>query len=80
MHWEMEVKGAGYPLMLSGHTHAAQFSLFGWSPSGWLFRQYSGLYGDDGEYLYVNIGLGETIVPLRIGARPEITEITIRRK
>ena len=81
MHWEAEVKGAGYPLMLSGHTHAAQFSFFGWSPSGWMFRQYRGLYdGGDDEYLYVNVGLGETIVPVRVGARPEIAVITLRRK
>ena len=79
MHWEMEVKGNGYPLMLAGHTHAAQFSIFGWCPSKWLFKQYRGLYGDMDEYLYVNVGLGETIVPVRVGAKPEITLITLKR-
>ena len=32
------------------------------------------------QYLYVNAGLGETIFPARIGVRPEITLITLRRK
>lgn len=77
MHWEAEVIGKDYPLMLSGHTHALQFSLFGWCPSKYMFRQYKGLYRNDGQYLYVNIGLGETIFPARVGARPEITVITL---
>ena len=79
-HWDMEVAGKDIPLMLSGHTHAIQFSLFGWCPSRYLFRQYRGLYTEGSQALYVNIGLGETIFPARIGARPEITLITLRRK
>lgn len=31
------------------------------------------------QYLYVNPGLGETIFPARIGVRPEITLITLRK-
>lgn len=79
MHWDAEVIGKDYPLMLSGHTHAMQLSLFGWSPSRYMFRQYRGLYRNDGQYLYVNTGLGETIFPARIGTPPEITLITLRR-
>lgn len=79
-HWDMEVVGKDIPLTLSGHTHAMQFSLFGWCPSKYLFKQYRGLYTKEGQYLYVNAGLGETIFPARIGARPEITLITLKRK
>ena len=79
MHWDMEVVGKDYPLTLSGHTHAVQFSLFGWCPSKYMYKQYRGLYEKGGQCLYVNIGLGETIVPLRIGTPPEITLITLRR-
>ncbi len=79
MHWEMEVTGKDYPLTLSGHTHAMQFSLFGWCPSRYIFRQYRGLYSKDGQFLYVNTGLGETIFPVRIGTPPEITVITLRK-
>ena len=78
-HWDMEVIGRDIPLTLSGHTHALQFSLFGWCPSRYLFRHYRGLYQEAGQSLYVNTGLGETIFPARIGARPEITLITLSR-
>lgn len=79
-HWDMEVIGKDIPLTLSGHTHAIQFSLFGWSPSRYLFKRYRGLYTEKGQNLYVNIGLGETIFPARIGARPEITLIKLMKK
>ena len=84
LHWEAEVVGRGYPLMLAGHTHAMQFSLCGWSPSRYIFPQYRGLYSTDGadadvQYIYVNAGLGETIFPARIGVRPEITLITLKK-
>ena len=80
MHWEAEILGKDYPLTLSGHTHAMQFSLFGWCPSRYIFRQYRGLYTKDLQQLYVNIGLGETILPFRIGTHPEITLITLKKK
>lgn len=79
MHWEAEIIGKDYPLTLSGHTHAMQFSLLGWSPSSLMFRQFRGLYTENGQSLHVNPGLGETIFPARIGVRPEITLITLRR-
>ena len=78
MHWEMEILGKDYPLTLSGHTHAMQFSLLGWSPSRYMFKQYRGLYTENGQHLYINIGLGETIFPARIGSIPEITLITLK--
>lgn len=78
--WDMEVVGKDIPLTLSGHTHAMQFSLLGWSPSRYLFKRYRGLYKEGGQYLYVNVGLGETIFPTRIGVRPEITLITLETK
>ena len=80
MHWEAEILGKDYPLTLSGHTHAMQFSLLGWCPSRYIFKQYRGLYSEGQQHLYVNIGLGETILPFRIGTPPEITLITLRSK
>lgn len=77
LHWESEILGKDYPLTLSGHTHAMQFSLFGWCPSRYMFPQYRGLYHSKGQQLHVNPGLGETIFPARIGVRPEITLITL---
>ena len=78
MHWEAEILSKDYPLTLSGHTHAMQFSLLGWCPSRYIFKQYRGLYSEGQQHLYVNIGLGETILPFRIGTPPEITLITLR--
>ena len=78
-HWDLEVIGKDIPLTLSGHTHAMQLSLPGWCPSRYLFKQYRGLYSKGNQNLYVNIGLGETIFPARIGARPEITLITLKK-
>ena len=80
MHWEAEILGKDYPLTLSGHTHAMQFSLLGWCPSIYIFKQYRGLYSEGQQHLYVNIGLGETILPFRIGTPPEITLITLRSR
>ena len=80
MHWESEILGQDYALTLSGHTHAMQLSIFGWSPSSLMFRHSNGLYTEGAQHLYVNAGLGETIFPARIGARPEITLITLRRR
>lgn len=77
LHWEAEIVGQDYPLTLSGHTHAMQFSLLGWCPSRYMFPQYRGLYSRNGQNMYVNPGLGETIFPARIGVRPEITLITL---
>lgn len=79
-HWRSEVLGMqDIDLMLSGHTHSMQFSLFGWSPSSYIFRENNGLYSEvtsfGTQYLYVNPGLGETIMPLRVGVVPEITVI-----
>ena len=79
MHWENEILGQDYPLTLSGHTHAMQLSLLGWSPSRLIFDQHRGLYTRNGQSIYVNPGLGETIFPARIGVRPEITVITLTR-
>ena len=79
MHWESEIVGQDYPLTLSGHTHAMQLSILGWSPSSLLFDQNRGLYRTRDQAIYVNPGLGETIFPARIGVRPEITLITLKR-
>jgi predicted MPP superfamily phosphohydrolase len=39
-----------------------------------------GHYKEGNQHLYVNIGLGETMFPFRVGAKPEITVITLKSK
>ena len=77
-HWRGEVVGqTDIPLTLCGHTHAAQVRLFGWTPASWTFRDTDGRYDENGQTLYVNVGLGCTL-PIRLGANAEITVITLR--
>jgi predicted MPP superfamily phosphohydrolase len=61
-------------LMLSGHTHGGQISPFGCAlvrPQG-SGRYVSGWYRDGGPPLYVCRGIGTSLVPIRIGATPEL--------
>ena len=76
--WRKEVlPDTNIPLTLSGHTHAMQLRLLGFTPSKWIYPDCDGLYSEGGRHLYVNIGLGGTL-PWRIGATPEITLITLK--
>lgn len=78
-HWTAEVlPDTDIPLTLCGHTHAAQIRLFGWTPAKMSFVETDGLYERNGQSLYINIGLGCT-APLRLGANPEVTVITLRK-
>src|SRR4030042_2976643 len=81
-HWQAEVhEKTDISLTLSGHTHAMQFGFkigrYQWSPVKYIYKLWSGLYGNNGQYLYVNRGLGSLGFPGRIGMRPEITCITL---
>ena len=60
-------------LTLSGHTHGGQINFFGWSPIRHSRLGYhAGLYAERGCRLYVGRGVGATVIPLRVGAPPEI--------
>lgn len=80
-HWTDSVAGhrdVNIDLTLSGHTHAMQIRMLGWSPAEIRYPTWGGLYTDSlGRDLYVNIGLGEVGFPSRIGATPEVTLITL---
>jgi len=71
-------------LMLAGHTHAWQFMLklgnWRWSPAQFRYPEWGGAYHEGDRYLYVNIGTGMVGPPMRIGATPEITVITLKKK
>ena len=83
-HWTEDIKDApdkNIALTLSGHTHAMQTEIFGWSPAVFRYPTWGGMYSDgEGHSLYVNIGLGEVGFPARIGATPEITLFDFVRK
>ena len=70
-------------LTLSGHIHAMQFKydIFGlsFSPAAFLYDEWSGLYERKNGKLYINDGIGTVGFFARLGARPEITVITLNR-
>lgn len=79
-HWRREVlPDSDIQLTLSGHTHAMQTRILGFSPAVLAYPEYSGLYQEGEQQLYVNIGLGHLMYPLRLGAWPEITLLTLKR-
>jgi predicted MPP superfamily phosphohydrolase len=71
-------------LMLAGHTHAWQLLLklgnWRWSPASLRYPEWGGAYHEGDRWLYVNIGTGMVGTPMRIGATPEITLITLKKK
>lgn len=84
-HWDAEIlEKTDIPLTLSGHTHAMQFGIrignIRWSPAKLIYNRYMGLYRENGQSLYVNTGLGYIGFPGRVGIRPEITLLTLRRE
>lgn len=80
-HWRREVlPQTDIQLMLAGHTHAMQTKLFGFSPSRFVYPEHDGLYKENGQMLYVNIGLGYLMFPMRLGAWPEITLLTLEKE
>lgn len=80
-HWRSGViDKTDIDLTLSGHTHAMQFSIFGYSPVSMMYEEYRGLYQEGDQALYVNIGIGETGPLFRIGTPPEVTLFTLHSK
>jgi len=78
-HWKAEVLGKvkEIDLTLSGHTHGFQFGVeipgFKWSPVQYIYKEWSDMYSENNQHLYVNRGLGFLGYPGRVGILPEIT-------
>ena len=70
-------------LQISGHTHGGQLVFRGRAPMSLRRAKFgkkylAGRYEVGGLQVYVNRGIGCVGVPLRIGAPPEVTELTLR--
>ena len=77
--WERALE-AGARLTLSGHTHGGQINpIPGVSSAHLIGPRTEGLYREGEDLLYVSRGLGVVGLPLRIGARPEIAILTLKR-
>lgn len=84
-HWRGQVLQE-YPqidAMFSGHTHGMQFGVrldnFQWSPVQYIYKEWAGLYQEQNQQLYVNVGYGFLGYPGRVGILPEITIFELRR-
>lgn len=84
-HWRGQVLG-NYPqidAMFSGHTHGMQFGVrtehFQWSPVQYIYKEWAGLYQEQNQQLYVNVGYGFLGYPGRVGILPEITIFELKR-
>jgi predicted MPP superfamily phosphohydrolase len=85
--WNRILEHGRGDLTLSGHVHSMQTKLrLGrktWSPAQYMYEQWSGknvqtMCGKN-SVLYINDGIGCVGYPMRIGARGEITVITLKR-
>lgn len=66
-------------LTLSGHTHGGQFSLLGWSPVSYTYKEWYGMTYEGNRAIYVSSGVGG-LIPFRLGQPGEIAVITLRKK
>ncbi len=83
-HWDQEItQNTNINLTLSGHTHGMQVGINlknkKWSPIKYKYKHWAGLYKHNKQYLYVNRGLGWLGFPGRLGMRPEITHIELKK-
>lgn len=83
-HWRAQI--LNYPdidVTFSGHTHGMQFGIrteeFQWSPVEYIYKDWAGLYKENGQQLYVNVGYGFLGYPGRVGILPEITIFELQR-
>jgi predicted MPP superfamily phosphohydrolase len=69
-------------LVLAGHTHGGQISLPGvGQPAQWgkpENRYIRGEYEEGDARMFVSPGIGTSILPMRIGVPPEISQLTLR--
>jgi predicted MPP superfamily phosphohydrolase len=84
-HWRAQIlpNHKDIDMMFAGHTHGMQFGIqFGdlqWSPAQFVYPEWSGLYQNQAQKLYVNVGYGFLGFPGRVGILPEITIFELKK-
>ena len=75
------IASADVPLTLSGHTHWGQFSInrAGWSLANPFLELAMGAYKRGDSLLYVSPGTNYWGIPFRVGARAEVSILTLVR-
>lgn len=79
-----DVSKYGAELLLTGHTHGGQIRLPGMKPlitNTYLGDEgiYEGYHVIEGVPLYINRGIGESILPIRFNVPPEIAIFTLHK-
>lgn len=76
-----ELARRGADLTLSGHTHWGQFAIpaADWSLASLFLPHPMGIYREESSLLYVHPGTGYWGIPFRIGARPQVALLVLRR-
>jgi predicted MPP superfamily phosphohydrolase len=73
----------GFDAVLAGHTHGGQVTIEILNQTANFARFVtpfvSGLYRIDGRSCYVTPGIGTIGIPVRLGARPEVSLLRLRR-
>lgn len=78
-HWRRAVlPETDIDLTLSGHTHAMQFRILGFSPSRFAYKEWGGLYEEGQRKLYISTGSGGNVA-FRFGAWPEVIKIILHK-
>jgi len=82
-HWDAQVlRKTDIDISFAGHTHGMQFGIdipgLRWSPVKFKYPRWAGLYTENNQHLYVNIGFGYIGFPGRVGTPPEITVIELQ--
>lgn len=84
-HWRNQVlpQYKDIDVAFAGHTHGCQFGVrtndFQWSPVQYVYKEWAGLYQEQNQQLYVNVGYGFLGYPGRVGILPEITIFTLTK-
>ncbi len=71
-----------YHLALCGHTHGGQVTVFGrpvFSSSVYRGRYLTGWKRENGADILIGNGIGTSLLPVRLGATPQIIKIVFRR-
>jgi predicted MPP superfamily phosphohydrolase len=78
--WDRYILPSGrVQLTLSGHTHGGQISFMGANAAKLSYKEPYGVYEEGNRRLVVSGGIGG-LVAFRLGIKPEIVVITLRRR
>jgi predicted MPP superfamily phosphohydrolase len=81
--WYLEQYRPAAQLLLAGHTHGGQVTLFGIPFANLVhwrnYKYQKGIFFENGRTIIVTNGIGATLLPLRFFARPQINLITLER-